>query len=171
MALTVETGSGVEDSDSYASTSTIDTYWGNRTHDALYTTWNAATAAEKEGAAREASSYLDAIYGKTYRGYRMGNIQGLEFPRVQAMDDSGFPLPGLPSQIVQATCELAARALSGNLRPDATTGGSVKRLRTKVGELEKETEYTEGGRTIARHGFVDELLAPVLRVKLHWSWR
>ena len=115
MTLVVEDGTGVPGADSYAALAGADAYFAARAHLALAATWDAATDANKEGALREASAYLDATYGPHYRGTRRGYVQGLEWPRSGARDDADYPLPALPEVLVRATCELAAGAA---VRPD-----------------------------------------------------
>ena len=75
MSLTVETGSGVYGAESYATTAYISTYWSNRSHSSLADTWATANAQAKEGAAREATAYIDATWGPYYRGERAGYQQ------------------------------------------------------------------------------------------------
>lgn len=177
MTLTVETGARVAGADSYVLTATIDTYWSARPHTALSTAWAAATSPNKEGAAREATAFLDAIYGAFYRGTRAGYLQGLEWPRSTALDNDGYPLPNLPPQLVLACCELAARALSGPLAEDATVDGVIKRKREQVGSIVEETEYADHAGRYSRYGAIDGLLAPILTgsqptaQQPQWSWR
>lgn len=174
MALTVETGNGVVGAESYATEAGADAYWGKRTHDALYTTWNAASQALKEGALREATAYLDARWGQFYRGVRRGTVQGLLWPRSDALDDAEYPLPDLPSEIVNACCELAARALSARLAEDRERGGKTKRERV---EGAVEVEYFEGATAEPDYGSVAGILAPVLNGSQpearapSWNWR
>ena len=178
MTLSVESGIGVQGAEAYASIATIGAYWTKRSHMALATTWSAATDAQKEGAAREASTYLDATFGAFYRGARRGRLQGLLWPRSDAKDEAGYDLPGLPSEIVTATCELAARALSAPLASDIDLGARVKSQTKKVGPIEKTTEYFDGGAeaTKTSYGMVSLMLAAVLNgsqpgaPNANWSW-
>lgn len=178
MSLTVETGDGVQGAEAYATIAAIGAYWTKRSHMALATTWSAATDAQKEGAAREASAYLDATFGPFYRGDRRGRIQGLLWPRSSAKDEAGYDLPGLPAEIVAATCELAARALSAPLAADIDLGARVKSQTKKVGPIEKTTEYFDGGAeaTKTSYGMVSLMLATVLNgsqpgaPNANWSW-
>lgn len=180
MSIVVETGQGVAGSESYAATATIDAYWAARTHSALYTTWSAISnaTAKKEGAAREASAYLDATFGPFYRGDRRGRVQGLLWPRSNAKDEAGYDLPGLPAEIVAATCELAARALSAPLAADIDLGARVKSQTKKVGPIEKTTEYFDGGTqaTLTSYGAINDMLAPILNGSQpgarnpNWNW-
>ncbi len=125
MALTVEDGTGKVGADSYVATATIDAYWTARPQLAYAAAW-AAAGSNKEGAAREASAALDALFGDRYRGRRLSGEQGLEWPRADAKDAGGYPLPALPQQIVKAVCELAGRAVSGELLADQERGGRVQ---------------------------------------------
>lgn len=162
MTLTVETGSGVSGADTYAALGTVNTYWTNRPHVALAATWGAANDPNKEGAAREATAFLDAVWGRYYRGIAQGRAQGLLWPRSDAFDDAGYLITGVPREIVSAVCELSARALSGPLVADTANSGAIKRKREKIDVIEEETEWATSAGTFARYGFVGELLSSVL---------
>ena len=177
MALIVETGVGVQGSESYAAITAIDAYWLARQHIALAATWAATTIANKEGSAREASAFLDAVYGRFYRGQRAGYVQGLEWPRSGALDDAGYALPSLPPQLVAACCELAGRAVSAPLAADLTIDGVVKRKRETVGPITEETEYVDGAGRFSRYGAIDGILSAILNGSQPiagnntWNWR
>jgi hypothetical protein len=163
MTLIVEDGTAVAGAESYATVAAADAYWDARPHSARSATWSAVDdAADKEGALREASAYLDATYGPYYRGVRQGHVQGLMWPRTGALDDAGYPMPELPSEIVAAAIELAVRAIGGPLAEDADRGARVKRERRKVDVVETETEYEAGAPVVERYGRIDGLLAPIL---------
>ncbi|AVX04340.1 hypothetical protein MXMO3_01815 [Maritalea myrionectae] len=171
MALTVEDGTGVSGAEAYVSVADADTYWGNRTHSSFYTTWNAASSGEKEGALREAAGHLDARYGRFYRGHRKGYVQGLQWPRSNAFDDAGFLLPELPQEIVDANADLAVRALSAALSSDAARGGMVKRNKVD-GAVERE--FFEGASPETKYGQIETMLGPVLNGMQRggsWHWR
>ena len=148
----------------------IDAYWTSRTNDPLSASWADAgnTMAKKEGAARSATAYLDATYGAYYIGVRKTQTQGLLWPRVSGKDDDGnlIPLtdalgteiPALPSQLIAAMAELAARATSAPLVRDAERGGQVKSK--KIGPL--ETEYMDGAPADRSFGIVAGILASIL---------
>lgn len=175
MALTVETGAGVAGADSYATSAYIDAYWLARPHLALAATW-AAGSTNKDGAAREATAYIDATWGPYFKGVRRGYVQGLLFPRTGAEDEAGYPLPDLPACLPMAVAELAARALSAPLAADDTETG-IKRERQTVGPITKEVEYADGAVHRANYGAVADLLAPVLNGRQPnaplqgWAWR
>lgn len=162
MAITVETGAGVAGAESYASVAQADAYWSARTHDSRSTTWSDATTAVKEGALREATAYIDAIYGSFYLGRRRGYVQGLEWPRTGALDAAGYELPDLPQVLVNAVSDLAVRAVSARLAADLEYGGRVKRKREKIDVIEDETEYVDGAPATTLYGHVSGMLASIL---------
>lgn len=95
-----------------------------------------------------ASTWLDATYRSRFPGRRVaGRTQELEWPRTGATDVSGEEVADdeNPVEIEQATYEAARRELTtpGSLAPDFTPLDGVKRVRKKVGDLEKETEYRD----------------------------
>jgi hypothetical protein len=164
VSLTVEDGTGVAGADSYATQAWIDGYWTARPHLALSSTWTAATSDNKDGAAREATAYLDAAFGNFYRGKRRGYVQGLLWPRTDAKDEQGYPLPDLPDALLAAEAELAARALSAPLAADIDAGTRIRVQTKKVGPIEKSTEYFDAGQDAPKtsFGFVSDMLAPIL---------
>jgi len=176
MALTVEDGTGVVGADSYAAVATADTYWTNRTNQSLSTTWSGATTAVKEGALREATAFLDAVFGPYYRGHRKSSEQGLLWPRSEAYEADNYPLPDLPQQIVDATCDLAARAISARLASDDERGGMVKSTREKVDVISTEVTYADGAPRWKTYGYIEGMLALVLNglqpnaPSPHWNW-
>jgi hypothetical protein len=195
-AVIPEDGTGVSGSDSYFAIATATTYWANRPQDPNAAVWTAAAlvTGKQDGAAREATAYLDSTWGSLYRGVRLTDTQGLLWPRIdrtalaltdcittlaeleaeQAETDKpligadGLEMPGLPPQIVHAAIELAARACTARLAADKGEEGWLKRR--KVGIIEREW----GGPGIpgGSYGFVDTLLAPVLigQRNAQWNW-
>ena len=158
MALTVEDGTGVASAESYCTLAFATAYWGARTQAALYTTWNASTDPKREGALREACAYIDATWGPRFRGVRRGTVQGLLFPRTDAIDDAGYPLPGLPAELKAAAAELAARALSATLFTDVKAGGgAIKRV--KAGSV--EVEYDSLKTVEKTYPAIDRMLSPL----------
>ncbi len=177
MSLIVEDGTGVVGAEAYAAVTVIDAYWLARAHDPNAAIWAAATTPFKEGAAREATDFLDANYGPYYRGVRRGYVQGRLFPRSEALDDAGYPLPDLPADLVAATCELSGRAVAARLAPDASSDAVIKRFRETIGPLTEEIEYADGAVAAARYGFVAGMISAILNGTQpgapggQWNWR
>jgi hypothetical protein len=165
MSLTVETGAGVQDAEAYASVAYVTSYWANQTQSALAAPWAASTTPLKEGAIREATAYLDATYGPFYVGTRRGRLQGLLWPRSNALDPSGYQLPDLPDELKKAVAELAGRVISSGepLADDVDPLTMVTREKKKIGPIEKELEYggavSAGGASSTKSfGIVDGLM-------------
>lgn len=171
MSLIVEDGTAVQNAESYVTVAYADTYWSKRQHDAtLYTRWNTGTTELKEGALREASAYLDAVYGANYKGTRRGYVQGLLWPRRGALDSGGYPLPDLPEELKKATCELAVRSYSARLSPDSERENQIKREKKVIGPITKEVEYVDGASTETRYGVVEGMMATLIENGQSGSW-
>ena len=153
MALIIETGLIVAGAESYASVTDADTYHTNNGN----TAWGTASNTAKEAALRKACRYLDGKYRSRWKGRRvLPVVQVLEWPRggVEAPSGAGssgsyyydtgftgnvfYPSNSIPQRLKDAQCELALRALDGDLASDATIG--VKREKVDV----LETEYFQG---------------------------
>ncbi len=134
MALTIETGAGVPNADSYVTVQAARDYASSRglpfpTPDA-----------DAEVLLRRACDYLDTLE-EQYKGARTTGTQPLAWPRLavivfgeEVADDS------IPDQLKRAQCQLACDAKTTSLMPNGT-GREV--LRTKVDVI--ETEYAKSG--------------------------
>lgn len=156
MALIVETGEGLPESDSYVSLETALAYHvahGNAG-------WAADTLTDeaREIALRNATAHIDSTPNYQFQGVPVSVDQALLWPR------TGFGWP--QKRVVDATCELALRALSGKLITDVAADGRIKS--EKIGPL--ETVYSDplnGGQV--QYAFVDNILAPLLVKKGGWG--
>ena len=170
MALTVEDGTIKSGAESYISASDATTYHTNRGN----TAWT-GTDAVKEAALRRAAAFLDGRYRKRWKGVRTSpTTQAMEWPRtgVRLVDEFTGDWPPsqydsenygylesdtIPQRLKDAQCELALRALAGELAPDYN--GSV--IREKVDVL--ETEYAPGSSPGAKtYQLIDLLLSDLL---------
>lgn len=173
MALVVETGAGLANSNSYATESTFDTYCDDRAI--------TPTTGDAEAALIRASSWIDNTYRSRFTGYRKNRrLQALEWPRIGAYvstgnnssawpgDEYGYynpaydyiPSDSVPIEIVRATCEAAIRELAepGSLNPDLERGGAVKRL--KAGSV--EIEYAGSASFTTTFQAIDGIIAGLL---------
>ena len=74
--------------------------------------------------------------------------QPLSFPRTGLYSRAGLSVTGVPADLRQAQAEYASRALAAILDPDPVidpTGKSITGKREKVGPIETESSYSEGG--------------------------
>jgi len=102
-------------------------------------------------------------------GSDVGKRQPLSFPRLDLFDRDSIRITGMPERLKQAVAEYAVRSRSATLRPDPTvddTGAEVTLKREKVGPIEEETRYREGGRiaTAKPYPAADTLLQEFLQI-------
>ncbi len=153
MSLTVETGTGAANSESYASVVDADAYHNLRGN----APWLTLTTAEKEEALRRATDYIEQVYGLSFKGLRVSREQALSWPRYDVeiynyYNDSNV----IPALLKNATNALAYKAAQGNLGPDLTQ--AVKREKVDV----LEVEYMDNSTQLVRFREIDNLLAPLL---------
>lgn len=146
--MIVEDGTGLEDSNSYASFADYVAYWADR----------GVSASEGqpaiEAALVKATDYLGIRF--RWQGYRLTEEQALDWPRAcvygpETYDEpGGSVLVGVPIQVVRATYEYARRALTAELAPDPTvsaTGVALVKTRRKIGPIETEDEFNGSSAT------------------------
>lgn len=167
MALIVEDGSGKSDAESYVSVSDCVSYAAARG-----LTFPAEPAANAEAALRRGTSWLDGAYRGSFPGRRKnGRAQALEWPRMDAWDNSRPPDPirddEIPVEIVHACCEAAIRELAapGSLSPDVTPGQIEKRIKVEGIEI----EYAIGAGTVAEQrpvvSIIDDILSSLIAIR------
>jgi len=140
----------------YVPEATVDTHHIDRNN----TAWFDFTSPEKQAAIIRASDYVDKRFGRRFRGVRRSFDQGLEWPRIDAVDEDGYSFPESPKQLEKAIAEYALRAaLCGTLAPDPLLpvpkqnlesgqtdrtqepSGEITRKLEKVGPIQEETYY------------------------------
>lgn len=138
--------------------------------------WAAATEQAKEAALARASAYIDGVGTQlptagcvlSFPGHKTGGrAQGLQWPRANASDRSGEPIPDseVPREIEQATYEAALREIvkPGSLNPDYVASKAVKRA--KVGPLETEFFGPDDGASQPNKpviGMINDILGPIM---------
>jgi len=153
MTLTVEDGTGISTADSYASVANTNTYWQKRKTLTLSSTWDDASDTQKESALRIATDYLDNTF--CWLGNRSSSTQALQWPRRNVYDDRGVELSAqVPTAVKVACYELAARALSEDIREDISNEDVVEQ--EKVGPI--EVKYRAGSSSVKSYRKVRDLL-------------
>ena len=142
MALVIEDGTGLTNSESYVDESYVDAYFLKRGN----TEWDSIT--NKESRIVLAMDFIENNY--TYLGTKLVSTQSLSFPRL-INGETVYPIA-----IKNALCELALKANSGDLLQD--TGKTT--IREKVGTL--EVEYDSNQDDLTSYNYVNKLLAPYL---------
>lgn len=167
MTLIVETGGAASNSESYAAVSDADLYWSNRSN----TVWAALATPDKESNLRKATQYMTAVYRQKWKGRRVSTTQALDWPRVGVVLDDfnssqntfGFgyygiiqvPYTSIPTEVMNACCELALRASAGDLAADLDR----ETLSEGVGSV--NVTYRAGAVQHIRYRFVDLMLTPL----------
>ena len=154
--LVVEDGTGLENSNSYASIAEADDYWTLRNA----TDWtDDLSDEEKTSALVKASQYLDFAYRWT--GDRYSSVQAMSWPRVVFFDRDFRAMYAneIPQRVKDATCELAREsALNGDLMGTLDRGGRVQS--ETVGPLSVSYFADAGGRK--EYPLVDAILADLI---------
>ena len=169
MALSIETGTGSADAESYASLATI----------AAYAVANGKTfaisgedEAKAEAAARRGTRWLDAAFRPRFPGRKTnGREQRLEWPRIGAYDNQTPPdlidSNEIPQEIIDACCEVAIyeKANPDDLSPEVVPGQIVKSERV---EGAVAVEYFGGNTSVSGQRAilttVDDILGSLLPI-------
>lgn len=138
MAFIVEDGTIVEDANAYITVAELKAYWLNR-NDPLYD-----PDGNLQAAIIIASQYVDL--NNTWRGYIREDVQTLDWPRSEVIDDEGRRLSesAIPKALKNAICEYAKRQITSQIQPDVDTDtGAIIMKKEKVDVIEQEIQYQE----------------------------
>lgn len=105
--MVIENGDGLENADSYISTTDADTYFSARGN----TKWTALSDANKEIFLIKATDYVDNVF--KWKGKKKTQEQALNFPRVKLFDENGYEITGIPNVLKYAVCECANLVSTG----------------------------------------------------------
>ena len=142
MALVLENGDGLSNSESYVDVDYVDAYFLKRG----ITEW--ASLTNREQLIVRAMDYIENNY--TYQGTKLISIQALQFPRL-INGETVYPIA-----LKNAVCELALKSNEEDLLADT----DKTTIREKVGAL--EVEYDPNQDNIKSYNYVNKLLAPYL---------
>ncbi len=172
MALTVETGAGLANAESFVSVANAQTYLENL--GALSSSWTGATVDRQEDALRAATVYLEAVYRGRWPGSINLETQALAWPRTGGYDQEErlIDSDSVPLAVAKA-CAVAAdnhiiNASDGGLFPTVDNPGNIIREKVGVGRgaIEEETEYSSGGKNHTRSiPLIGRLLATLVAPK------
>ena len=160
MAATfvVENGSGLSNANSYVSVADATQYHENH---GTPTAWTNASTAAKEDALRQATQYLDAVYGTVWDGTRINETMALDWPRYGAVDSDGFWLvaTAVPQQVKDACAYLALKQIGGDtLLPDDAAASNVEAESLTLGALSISTSYSGQKNTAKYYKLVEKLI-------------
>lgn len=159
MAFIVQDDTGeVADANAYIEVQFFKDYHTDRGN-----SYGAATDGQIQLAIIKATDYLDRRF--SFVGWPLVDEQTTQWPREPVYTQRGTLMTTIPTALKQACAEYALRALTDDLMPDPTidtSGGEVTRLTTKVGPIEKTTEYaagsSSGGSSLKAYPNADRLL-------------
>ena len=142
MALVIENGQGLSNSESYVDVDYVDAYFLKRG----ITEWAGLT--NREQLIIRAMDYIENNY--TYQGTKLISTQALQFPRL-INGETVYPIA-----LKNAVCELALKSNEEDLLADT----DKTTIREKVGAL--EVEYDPNQDNTKSYNYVNKLLAPYL---------
>jgi hypothetical protein len=153
MPLTIETGAGIPNANSYATVSQARAYAAAR-----------GLTLPASDTAVEAALVMacDKLQTYRYRGSRVDTAQALQWPREDVyLDDSTAPLDSasIPAELLQAQCQLAYDATQTELQP---TGSGREVVREKVDVLEVQYAPKGSGSVTPQFNKAEAFLAPFL---------
>lgn len=162
MALVVETGAGVANAESYASVAEATAYLAARGD----TVWAALALAKQEGNLRNATEYMQGMYGGRWLGLRSTLTQALDHPRQDipvadvknAVGTTAYYTATELLSVVKAACiVLALKANDGPLAADM----SRALVQDTVGPITQK--WDKGSSQRVRYVAVDAMLRPFLK--------
>lgn len=139
MAFKVEDGTGLTDSNSYATYAELQAYTTLRG-----ISISGHTQPEWETYLVRATDYIDSRWVESLKGERLLETQALAFPRSSLYDLNGTLVEGIPTKLKNATIEYAFKVAAGELFITPTvdsTGQRIKSIRRVVGPIEKTVSY------------------------------
>jgi hypothetical protein len=151
MALTIETGAGVANANSYVSVVNAQA-WATARGIAVTVT---------EALLLKAMDYLESLRAE-YQGIKSDSAQALQWPRAGVyIDGSPFDDDAIPTELISTQCQLACDAYSMSLLPSGD--GREVILERVEGVVTKQYSPGSGGAARPHLRAADAFLAPLLK--------
>ena len=162
MSLILETGAGLDNSNSYASVAFADDYLS--LYSDKYTNWAELSEAQREAYLLQGSQYIELKYNNRWKGKKATSTQALSFPRTQIYIDGYLVAHNIiPLAVRQATVEAALRAFEGDsLLGAELEAGNIQSETVKVGTIESSISYT-GTKNRPNYPKINLLLTQLIR--------
>lgn len=164
MALSVETGSGAADAESYASVAAYKAYCDGRG-----ISYSARTDTQIEQDLRKGTDAMMQMFSGRWAGTRVSSTQALDWPRYNVPMKDGpanlpesygvrayYPSDAVPAAVMRACIEMAVRAATATLIAD----GAQAVKREKIGPL--EVEYQDATTSGTSYRAIEGMLAPFM---------
>lgn len=154
MALIVETGAGLANSNSYVTLAEYDAYAAARGYSI------GGTDSHKEVELTKAMDYLES-YRDKFKGVKLRQDQSLQWPRVGVILD-GFSIGSnvIPTELKRAQMELAHLSATVNLMPS----GEFQDVASQQLDTMAISFHQGGSYKMVQHKSVDALLYPLLKL-------
>ena len=161
MALIVETGVGLANSESYASVAELKTYWDN-----FGLSYAAFSDTQLEQHLRKGTRYMVQKYRLRWKGVRTSSTQALDWPRSGVATEPGALGYGglyvvdpntVPTDIKNACIIMANKSSAG---VDLFADGTQKAVEETIGPI--TVKYEQGSSQRVQYDSVSALLAPYL---------
>lgn len=160
--LIVEDGTGLSNSNTYASLASADTYHADRGN----SVWAEASESDRQVALIRATDYIDL---NNFKDTVLEDGQALQFPRNDLLNRNGEQVGAtVPVEIERATFEYALSVLNdgGDMAeldptPDQSESRALTLERNKVGTIETEQRFdsSAGVRTRVAYPRADRILS------------
>lgn len=153
MALVVETGAGLTNSDSYISLADATAYHAARARDA----WAEADDTTREAALVRATADLDYWFRGRWKGTKATYEQALAWPRTDVVDEEGFDVPLLtvPAIVKRAAAEVALIELTEAFIQETVDRSNMVSSES-VGPI--SINYKDGAPAIKLYPHIDAML-------------
>lgn len=158
MAFVLEDGTGLSNSNSYASVAEFKAYHGDRGTDI-----SSLSGSDIEQNLIVATDFIERRWGNLFLDEPLLSTQALSFPRKDLEDKFGNDIDGIPTKLKWACIEYAYQNTLSSLFNQPTvdaTGVRVLKTRSKVGPIEDEVQYSDTGRVETTKSFpnIDPLM-------------
>lgn len=154
----VEDGTGMATATSYVTLVEFQQYWENMGYD-----YSALTTNQIQVLLNKCSKVIDSKY--KWPGERASSEQGLDWPRVAAWYQDGWPISSLivPPEVKYAVCEMAyAKNAGTDMQPVVTPTGDLKSESVSVGPISESKTYGSSASDRSRVTAVADALVRII---------
>ncbi|WP_298983483.1 DnaT-like ssDNA-binding protein [uncultured Roseibium sp.] len=160
MALDATVGGA--SADSYVTVAEMDTYFSGRG----VTSYDNATTAEKEFAAKDVTFFIDSKYAGAWKGSIVADSQALSHPRSELKDLEGRSIAttAIAPQVKNAVFSMVEAGLTDeNLFVRDEAEGRIIETENVVGPIEERIVYQQAVGSSKSYPQVDLILKPLLK--------
>lgn len=162
MALVLETGAGLNNSNSYVSVAEADAYFSQFDNQ----DWQGLNSA-KESALIKATKAVDLLFGARYKSTVYSQEQSLLFPRYPFYINQRqfISSTGIPKMLKEACSEVALKSINDEeIFPNLTASSNIKSENFSLGPISESVTYNGAVTNETLEGFykIELILRPIL---------